>query len=73
MLQEIAEGKWVASFRRALALNGVAQGVSVAVVAETQSRPVLLQLSTLALFDLAAEYSTIILPTPPQIAPVPVK
>lgn len=73
MLQEIAEGKWVASFRRALALNGVAQGVSVAVVAETQSRPVLLQLSTLALFDLAAEYSTIILPTPPQTAPVPVK
>jgi len=73
MLQEIAEGKWIASFRRAFALNGIAPGVSVAIVAESQSRPVLMQLSALALYDLGAEYSTILLPTPPQSAPVPVK
>jgi len=73
MLREVAEGRWVASFRRALALNGIAEGVTVAVVAETQSRPVLIQLCGLALFDLGAEYSTIVLPTPPQTAPVPVK
>jgi len=72
-LREVAEGKWVASFRRAFALNGIAAGVTVAVVAETQSRPVLLQLCGLALFDLGAQYSTILLPTPVQTAPVPVK
>ena len=73
MLQEIPEGKWIASFRRALALNGIGQGSQIAVVAETQSRPVLIQLCGLALFDLGAQYSTIVLPTPPQTAPVPVK
>ena len=73
MLQEVAEGKWVASFYRALKLNGIGRGTPVAVVAETQSRPVLMQLCGLALFDLGAEYSTIVLPTPPQTAPVPVK
>jgi len=73
MLQEVAEGKWVASFCRALALNGIANGVPVAVVAESQSRPVLIQLCSLALYELGAQYSTIVLPTPEQSAPVPVK
>jgi len=73
MLQEVVEGKWIAAFRRALALNGISEGCQVAVVAETQSRPVLVQLCGLALFDLGAQYSTIVLPTPPQSAPVPVK
>lgn len=73
MLQEIPEGKWIASFRRALALNGIGRGTQVAVVAESQSRPVLTQLCGLALFDLGAQYSTIIMPTPPQSAPVPVR
>ena len=66
MLQEIAEGKWVASFRRALELNGIGHGSQIAVIAETQSRPVLTQLCGLALFDIGAHYSTIVLPTPPQ-------
>lgn len=73
MLQEIPEGKWIASFRRALELNGIGRGTQVAVVAETQSRPVLTQLCGLALFDLGAQYSTIVMPTPPQSAPVPVR
>jgi len=72
-LQETIEGKWIASFRRALTLNGVGSGTQVAIVAESQSRPVLMQLSALALHDLGAEFSTILLPTPPQTAPVPVK
>jgi len=73
MLQEIPEGRWVASFRRALALNGIGEGTAVAIVAESQSRPVFQQLCALALFDLGARFSTILLPTPPQTAPVPVK
>lgn len=73
MLQERIEGKWIASFRRVLKLNGVGSGTKVAVVAESQSRPVLRQLSEIALYDLGAEYFTVDLPTPPQTAPVPVK
>ena len=45
MLQEKPEGKWIASFRRVLTLNGVGAGTSVAIVSESQSRPVLRQLS----------------------------
>ncbi len=73
MLQERPEGKWIASFRRVLQLNGVGKGVSVAIVAESQSRPVLRELSEIALYDLGAEYFSVSLPTPPQTAPVPVK
>lgn len=73
MMQEIPEGKWVASFKRVFALNGIGAGTEVAIVAETQSRPVLGQLASLALYDLGAVFSTILLPTAPQTAPVPVK
>ncbi len=73
MLQEIPEGKWVASFRRVMALNGIGNGTTVAVVAESQSRPVFHQLCAIALFDLGAEFSTITLPTPVLTAPVPVR
>lgn len=73
MMQEVVEGKWIAAFRRVLALNGIGKGTSVAIVAETQSRPVMGQLAALALYDLGADYATITLPTPEQTAPVPVK
>ena len=73
MLQDRLEGKWIASFRRVLTLNGVEEGTRVAIVSESQSRPVLRELCQVALYDLGAEFFTIDLPTPPQTAPVPVK
>lgn len=73
MLQERIEGKWLAAFRRVFALNGIGQGTTVALVSETQSRPVLVHLSELALHDLGADFCMIVMPTPPQTAPVPVK
>ena len=73
MLQERIEGKWLASFRRVFALNGIGQGTTVALISETQSRPVLLHLAELALYDLGADFCMLRLPTPPQTAPVPVK
>ena len=73
MLQERIEGKWLDSFRRVLKLNGVGAGTQVAVLAETQSRPILQELSALALHDLKAEFSTILLQTPAQTALVPVR
>jgi 2,5-dihydroxypyridine 5,6-dioxygenase len=73
MLQERIEGKWIASFRRVLALNGIGAGTKVALISETQSRPVLPHLCELALYDLGADFCMLVMPTPPQTAPVPVK
>ena len=73
MLQERIEGKWLAAFRRVIALNGVGKNTTVALVYETQSRPVLAHLCELVLFDLGADFCMIKMPSPPQTAPVPVK
>ena len=73
MLQERIEGKWLAAFRRVFALNGIGKGCPVALVYETQSRPVLAHLSELALYDLGANFCMLKMPSPPQTAPVPVK
>lgn len=73
MLQERVEGKFLASFRRVLALNGIGPNITVALVSETQSRPVLVHLAELALCDLGADFCMLVMPTPPQTAPVPVK
>jgi 2,5-dihydroxypyridine 5,6-dioxygenase len=73
MLQERIEGKWLAAFRRVLALNGIGKGTPIAILSETQSRPVLVHLCELAAYDLGAEFCMIQMPTPPQTAPVPVK
>jgi len=48
MLQERIEGKWLAAFRRVFTLNGIGAGTTVALISETQSRPVLVHLSELA-------------------------
>jgi len=73
MLQERLEGKWLAAFRRVFALNGIGKGTRVAILSETQSRPILVQLSELAAYDLGADFFIVQMPTPPQSAPVPVK
>jgi 2,5-dihydroxypyridine 5,6-dioxygenase len=73
MLQERIEGKWLAAFRRVFTLNGIGSGTKVAILSETQSRPVLVHLSELAAYDLGADFCMIRMPTPPQTAPVPVK
>ncbi|MBN9275805.1 MAG: peptidase M29, partial [Mesorhizobium sp.] len=73
MLQERVEGRWLDSFRRVFALNAIGKGTKVAILSETQSRPVLVHMSDLACHDLGAEYCMIQMPTPRQTAPVPVK
>ena len=73
MMQERIEGKWLAAFRRVLALNGIGKGTPIAILSETQSRPVLVHLCELAAYDLGADFCMIQMPTPPQTAPVPVK
>jgi len=73
MLRERIEGKWLASFRRVFEMNGITLGTNVAIVCESQSRPILTQLAELACYDLCASFYTIVLPTPEQTASVPVR
>ena len=73
MLQERIEGKWLDAFRQVFALNGIGAGTQVVILAETQSRPVLVHLSELACHALGAASCCVTMPTPPQTAPVPVR
>ena len=49
MLQERIEAKWIDCFAEAFALCGVKAGDTAAILSETQSRPVNVQLAELAL------------------------
>ena len=67
------EAKWIDSFCEVFRLCGVQPGDACAILSETQSRPALVQLSELALARLGARWFHIVLPTPRQTAPVPVR
>ena len=56
MMQERVEGRWLDCFRRVFTLNAIGKGTRVALLSETQSRPVLIHLSELALHDLGAAF-----------------
>lgn len=73
MLQERIEGKWIAAFARTFTLCKVEPGDIVGILSETQSRAVNVQLAELALLQLGARPFHIVLPTPAQEAPVPVR
>ena len=72
-LSERIEAKWIDSFVEVFRLCGVKPGDACAVLSETQSRPSLVQLSELALARLGARWFHVVLPTPRQTAPVPVR
>ena len=67
------EAKWIDSFAEVFALCGVQAGDVCAVLSETQSRPSLVRLSELALARLGARCFHLVLPTPRQTAPAPVR
>jgi 2,5-dihydroxypyridine 5,6-dioxygenase len=69
----VIEGKWIAAFVEVLRLSGVQRGDACAVLAETQSRGVLVQCASLALQQLGARHFVLTLPTPAASAPVPVR
>ena len=73
MLQQRIEAKWVDAFVQAFRLCGVQAGESAAILSETQSRPVNVQLAELALAQLGARVFHVVLPTPALSAPVPVR
>jgi len=67
------EQRWLAMFAEVIGRCGVNSGDACAVLAETQSRPVLVQLASLALQQLGAASFVVTLPTPPVTTPVPVR
>ncbi len=73
MLQQRIEAKWIDCFVEAFTLCGVKAGDTAAILSETQSRPVNVQLAELALARLGARAFHVVLPTPRLSAPVPVR
>ncbi len=73
MLQERIENRWIDAFAQTFALCGVKAGDTAAILSETQSRPVNVQLAELALLRLGARAFQVVLPSPRQSAPVPVR
>ena len=73
MLQERIEGKWIETFASVFRLCDVKTGEDVAILSETQSRPVNVHLAELALVTLGARPFHVVVPTPPQRVAVPVR
>ena len=73
MLTERIQTKWIDCFATVFALCGIKPGDSAAILSETQSRPVNVQLAELALGKLGARVFHLVLTSPPLAAPVPVR
>lgn len=67
------ESKWITAFRRVFELCAARAGDAVAVLSETQSRGVNVQLAELAALDLGARVFHVVLPTPRQTVAVPIR
>ena len=73
MLQERIEASWIDAFAHTFALCGVKAGDTSAVLCETQSRAVNVDLAELALARLGARVFRLTLTSPKSKAPVPVR
>ena len=73
MLTERIEGKWIDVFAEVFKLCGVQRGDTAAILSETQSRAVNVQLAELALAQLGARFYHLVLQSPKLTAPVPVR
>jgi 2,5-dihydroxypyridine 5,6-dioxygenase len=73
MLADRIEAKWIAAFEAVFALCALHPGDIVAILSETQSRALNVQLAELALTRLGVRLFHVVLPTPAQRAPVAVR
>ena len=73
MLQERIEQRFVDAFVRTFRDCAVEAGTEAAILSESQSRPVNVRLAELALQQLGARVVHVVVPTPPEGAPVPVR
>ena len=73
MLADRIEGKWIDAFAEVFERCAVKRGDTAAILSETQSRQLNVQLAELALLRLGAKPFHIVLPTPRNRHPVPVR
>lgn len=73
MLIERAEGKWVADFVEVFGLCKIRPDEVVAILSESQSRPVLVELAELALIQMGARAFHVRMPTPRLESSIPVR
>ena len=73
MRDDRIEPQWLDAFEAVLRLCRAAPGETVCVLAESQSRPLNLDLAELAAHRLGCRPFRLVVPTPPQTAPVPVR
>ena len=73
MIADRLEAKWIDLFAEVFARCKVAPGDTCAILSETQSRALNVQLAELALARLGARPFHVTVPTPRQTAPVPVR
>ena len=73
MLKDRIEARWIDAFAEVFALCKIRPGDTAAILSESQSRDINLQLAELALLRLGARAFHIQIPTPRQRAPVPVR
>ncbi len=73
MITDRIEGKWIDLFAEVFERCKVGPGDVCAILSETQSRPVNVQLAELALLKLKARPFHVVVPTPRQTAPVPIR
>ncbi|MCT8973411.1 peptidase M29 [Microbaculum sp. A6E488] len=73
MLSDRIEAKWIDAFVRVFELCKVTSDEQVAILSETQSRTLNVHLAELALARFGVTAFHVVVPTPPQDAPVPVR
>jgi 2,5-dihydroxypyridine 5,6-dioxygenase len=73
MLRERIEGKWIDCFAEVFGKCGVGLGDTVAILSETQSRQVNVELAELALLRLGCRPFHLVVPSPRLTAPAPVR
>jgi 2,5-dihydroxypyridine 5,6-dioxygenase len=73
MLSDDIQGKWIDLFAEVFRLCKVTSGEPCAVLSESQSRRINVQLAELALHRLGARPFHVVVPTPRQSAPVPIR
>jgi 2,5-dihydroxypyridine 5,6-dioxygenase len=73
MITDRIEGKWIDLFAEVFTRCKVAAGDACAILSESQSRAINVQLAELALSRLGARPFHVMVPTPRQTAPVPVR
>ena len=73
MLIERIEAKWIELFADVFRMCAVQRGEAVAILAESQSRPILIELADLGAQRIGARPFRVIVPTPALMTPIPVR